>query len=77
VKLTHVRLLVDDYGEAYAYYRDTLGLEPAYGDEDGPYGSFATGDATLSRPDWGIRVTYARDPAGNLLELYTQIPIEE
>ena len=30
-----------------------------------------------SRPDWGIRVAYARDPSGNLLELYTHIPMEE
>ena len=31
----------------------------------------------VSRADWGIRVTYVRDPAGNLLELYSSIPMDE
>jgi catechol 2,3-dioxygenase-like lactoylglutathione lyase family enzyme len=120
VKLTHVRLLVDDYGEAFRFYRDTLGLECTFGDESGPYADFETGPASLalftreaqqtttelrepgdgalypiavddvdaeaarlglpepvSRADWGIRVTYIRDPAGNLLELYSSVPMEE
>jgi lactoylglutathione lyase len=120
VRLTHVRLLVDDFGESFRFYRDALGLEPTFGDEEGPYASFGTepaslsiftragqaetvdlrpeGDGTLvplevddvdetagrlglaeptSRPDWGIRVTYLRDPSGNLLELYSQIPTQE
>jgi catechol 2,3-dioxygenase-like lactoylglutathione lyase family enzyme len=120
VKLTHVRLLVEDFGEAYRFYRDTLGLKTTFGDESGPYASFGTQPATLSiftrdgqaettdlrapgdgalvpllvedvdktakrlglptpvsRPDWGIRVTYVRDPSGNLLELYSQIPMGE
>jgi catechol 2,3-dioxygenase-like lactoylglutathione lyase family enzyme len=120
VRLTHVRLLVDDFGAGFRFYRDVLGLEPSFGDEEGPYASFATEPASLSiftragqqetvdlraagdsvvvpleiedvdavagrlglrepvsRPDWGIRVTYLRDPAGNLLELYTQIPMDE
>jgi lactoylglutathione lyase len=120
VRLTHVRLLVDDFAESFRFYRDVLGLEASFGDERGPYSSFATEPASLSiftregqqetadlrpagdaavvplevddvdetaqrlgldeptsRPDWGIRVTYIRDPAGNLLELYTQIPMDE
>jgi lactoylglutathione lyase len=120
VKLTHVRLLVDDYDAVFRFYRDTLGLECTFGDESGPYADFGTGAATLavftreaqsttvdlrpsgdgalfpisvedvdaeaarlglpapvSRPDWGIRVAYVRDPAGNLLELYSSIPMEE
>ena len=120
MRLTHVRLLVDDFGESYRFYRDVLGLETTYGGEDGPYASFGTEPATLSifaregqsetvhlrpagdgsvvplevddvdaaaqrlglgepvsRTDWGIRVTYVRDPAGNLLELYAQIPMEQ
>jgi lactoylglutathione lyase len=120
VRLTHVRLLVDDFGESFRFYRDVLALEPSFGDEGGPYASFATEPASLSiftrqgqqetsdlrpagdsvvvplevddvdvaaqrlglgeavsRPDWGIRVAYLRDPAGNLLELYTQIPMDE
>jgi catechol 2,3-dioxygenase-like lactoylglutathione lyase family enzyme len=31
----------------------------------------------ISRPDWGIRVAYVRDPSGNLLELYSGIPMDE
>jgi len=31
----------------------------------------------VSRPDWGIRVAYLGDPSGNLVELYSPIPIEE
>ena len=120
MRLTHVRLLVDDFGAAFRFYRDLLGLEPSFGDEAGPYASFATEPASLSiftregqretvelrgagdsavvpfevddvdgearklglaepvsRPDWGIRVAYVRDPAGNVLELYTPIPMEE
>jgi lactoylglutathione lyase len=30
-----------------------------------------------SRPDWGIRVLYVRDPAGNLLELASPVPESE
>lgn len=30
-----------------------------------------------ARPDWGIRVAYLRDPAGNLVELHEQIPMTE
>ena len=33
--------------------------------------------APVSRPDWGIRVAYVRDPSGNLVELYSAIPMEE
>jgi lactoylglutathione lyase len=29
------------------------------------------------RPDWGLRVAHVRDPDGNLLELYHDIPLEE
>lgn len=31
----------------------------------------------VSRPDWGIRVVYLRDPDGNLIELNEEIPMEE
>jgi lactoylglutathione lyase len=29
------------------------------------------------RPDWGLRVAHLRDPDGNLIELYHDIPSEE
>jgi catechol 2,3-dioxygenase-like lactoylglutathione lyase family enzyme len=120
VKLTHVRLLVDDFGNTFRFYRDVLGLECTYGDEGGPYADFDTGATSLaiftreaqattadlrspgdgaitvigvddvdalaarlglskpvSRADWGIRVAYVRDPAGNLIELNSSIPMEE
>ena len=120
MKLTHVRLLVSDFGAAFRFYRDTLGLECTFGDESDSYADFDTGDASLaiftrkhqaetvqlrepgdgalvvlqvddvdeaaarlrlaepiSRPDWGIRVAYLRDPSGNLVELYSAIPMEE
>jgi predicted enzyme related to lactoylglutathione lyase len=37
------------------------------------------GDAIVSGPvdraDWGGRVAYARDPSGNLIELFQSIPM--
>src|SRR5437762_2543782 len=48
LKLDHVRLLVDDFGEAFRFYRDRLGLDCTYGDESGPYANFSTEPATLS-----------------------------
>ena len=44
----HVRLLVDDFGEAYRFYTQTLGLACAYGDETGPYARFDTEPGALS-----------------------------
>jgi catechol 2,3-dioxygenase-like lactoylglutathione lyase family enzyme len=48
MQLTHVRLLVDDFGAAYRFYTDVLGLEVTFGDETGPYASFGTGEAALA-----------------------------
>ncbi len=31
----------------------------------------------VSKPDWGGRVAYLRDPDGNLFELFQTIPMEE
>jgi lactoylglutathione lyase len=31
----------------------------------------------VDQPGWGGRVAYLRDPSGNLLELFQQIPMEE
>jgi catechol 2,3-dioxygenase-like lactoylglutathione lyase family enzyme len=44
VRLGQVRVLVDDFPASYRFYRDVLGLEPSWGDEGGPYASFAAGD---------------------------------
>jgi lactoylglutathione lyase len=48
VRLTHVRLLVDDYGACFRFYRDVLGFEVTFGDEASQYANFATGDVTLA-----------------------------
>jgi len=48
VRLTHCRLLVRDFPTAFRFWRDTVGLTPTYGDEEGPYGDFDTGAATLA-----------------------------
>jgi lactoylglutathione lyase len=33
--------------------------------------------APTAQPDWGIRVAYLRDPAGNLVELHEEILMSE
>ena len=126
MRLTHVRLLVDDVGACVRFYRDVMGFE--LGAEHGDYVEFRAGEAILAlfprtamaeavgfdplaagdrvalilsvddvdtalaevrqrgavvvaeaqdRPDWGLRVAHVRDPDGNLLELYHDIPMTE
>jgi lactoylglutathione lyase len=123
VKLSQVRLLVDDFGAAFRFYRDELGLETSFGEDEGPYASFSAGNGAIAiferrgqaevvelrppgdgalvvlevddtdaeverlrehvvagpvdRPDWGGRVAWLRDPDGNLVELFQQIPMSE
>jgi lactoylglutathione lyase len=119
VKLSQVRMLVDDFPSSFRFYRDALGLEPTSGGENDDYASFgsiaiflrhgqeeaaplrAPGDGTLlclavddlagtiariegaggnllapaaDQPDWGLRVAYVRDPAGNLIEIHEELP---
>ncbi len=40
MKFSNVRLLVNDYKKCFKFYTDKLGLEPAWGDEEGCYASF-------------------------------------
>ena len=40
MKFSNVRLLVKDYKTCFRFYVDKLGLEPAWGDENGCYASF-------------------------------------
>jgi lactoylglutathione lyase len=121
VKLTHVRLLVDDVPACLAFYRDVLGFRVS--EDYGVYVQLETGDIALAlfvragqretvelrepgdgallgvsvenvdeaverlrehvvggpvdRADWGLRVAYLRDPAGNLIELHHSIPMSE
>ncbi|OGO50239.1 MAG: extradiol dioxygenase [Chloroflexi bacterium RBG_16_68_14] len=128
-RLTHVRLLVQDYQACFRFYRDVMGFDVAWGDEDGRYADFSAGDAMVAlyrrelmaeavgtaalpgdadvqdrallnfavddvdaaceqlkargvefvtepqdRPDWGIRTAHFRDPDGNLIEIYRDLP---
>lgn len=129
MNLSHVRLLVDRFGESFRFYRDVLGLETRFSDE-GPYAEFALGgDKYLAlferklqaiamgedpdgargmdtvalvfrvddpdaehdrlrslgvpivaepadRREWGLRTLHVRDPDGNLIELYADLPQE-
>jgi lactoylglutathione lyase len=47
-KLTHIRLLVSDVQACLSFYRDVLGFQVLWGDEDGHYVSFKTGDIVLA-----------------------------
>jgi catechol 2,3-dioxygenase-like lactoylglutathione lyase family enzyme len=40
MKFSNVRLLVKDYKKCFRFYTGQLGLEPAWGDEEGCYASF-------------------------------------
>ena len=48
MKLSQVRLLVDDFGAAFRFYRDELGLEPTSGDESSGYASFTAGGGSVA-----------------------------
>lgn len=50
MELVQVRLLVDDFGVMFRYYRDVLGLQPQVDDDRGPYGklSLPTGRAAIA-----------------------------
>ena len=36
MKLTHVRLLVNDFDACFRFYRDVMGFQVQWGDEGGP-----------------------------------------
>lgn len=44
-RLTHVRLLVDNYRECHRFYREVLGLTPRFGGVESVYEEFAAGGA--------------------------------
>ncbi|NNG04680.1 MAG: VOC family protein [Inquilinus sp.] len=47
MKLYSIRLLVTDFDACFRFYRDTLGLEPVWGEEGGRYADFKVGNGTL------------------------------
>jgi catechol 2,3-dioxygenase-like lactoylglutathione lyase family enzyme len=48
MRFSQARLLVDDFAAAFRFYRDTLGLGTAFGDESSGYASFDTGTGTVA-----------------------------
>lgn len=49
MRLTHIRLLVADMARCFRFYRDSLGLTPAWGDENSDYASFKlAGEAMIA-----------------------------
>ena len=46
--LTHLRLLVSNYKETFLFYRDLLGLNVDWGDEETGYAEFNTGSIQLA-----------------------------
>jgi catechol 2,3-dioxygenase-like lactoylglutathione lyase family enzyme len=48
VKLSQVRLLVDDFGGCFRFLRDDLGLHCTFGDEGSGYASFTAGEGTIA-----------------------------
>ncbi|HEV2757548.1 MAG TPA: VOC family protein [Actinomycetota bacterium] len=59
MKLTHVRLLVEDTERCLAFYRDALGLEVTLEAGDGIYYELAAGDVLLA--------LYRRDLMGQMM----------
>jgi lactoylglutathione lyase len=127
LKIHNVRLLVNDLESCATFYREVLGFEMTWGDQD--YTEFKVGDLRLAlyrrqfmadvvgtadqpltavaqdrvalvfavdnldaayqqlktqgitfvtepqdRQSWGIRTAHFRDPDGNLLEIYADLP---
>jgi len=48
LRLTHVRLLVKDFAACFRFYRDVLGFEVLWGEEEGRYADFRAGDAIVA-----------------------------
>ena len=47
MELTHTRLLVDNYKECFLFYRNVLGFDVTWGDENSNYAEFQFKDAAL------------------------------
>jgi lactoylglutathione lyase len=45
-RLTHVRLLVDNYRECHRFYREVLGFTPRFGGAEGVYEEFSAGSSS-------------------------------
>ena len=73
MRFSQVRLLVDDFEEAFRFYRDELGLEATFGAEP-PYASFRAGEGAVAIFERGgqgetVELRGAGDSALLVLEL--------
>lgn len=48
LKFTHARLLVSNYEACFLFYRDLLGFDVAWGNENEDYAEFRTGEIKLA-----------------------------
>lgn len=48
LQLTHLRLLVSNYKDSFLFYRDLLGFDVGWGDENTGYAEFNTGSIQLA-----------------------------
>jgi len=69
MRFSQVRLLVDDFGAAFRFYRDELGLKVGFGDESSGYASFDTGSGTVAIFERGDQadVVELREPGDSTL----------
>ena len=73
MKLTHVRLLVSNYGECFRFYRDVLGLEAGFGEETSDYADFAAGPGSivaLFDRDEQAEVVEVREPGDAAMQVF-------
>ena len=47
MRLYSIRLLVEDFDACFRFYRDMIGLEPAWGEEGARYADFKAGNDTF------------------------------
>jgi len=47
-KFTYTRLLVSDFKACYQFYRDVMGFQPTFGNEDDVYADFDTGEVVIA-----------------------------
>lgn len=57
MKLTHIRLLVTDYGACFRFYRDVMKFKLEWGEEDGVYADFKISGIALSLFDRALMAT--------------------
>jgi len=69
MRFSQARLLVDDFAEAFRFYRDTLGFGAGFGDDSSGYASFDTGSGTVALFERGgqAEVVELRPPGDSTL----------